>query len=629
MANRTLQRLLGETSLERKCLLFFGTSLFLLIIGSFWWYGGATIRLIYENTRSNCRTLIVKSLVELHAGELATNSEFNDLRKELNRELEMSSYSWSILCEGKPPVSGSHFGAPDSVESRMLADLRATYQDRLAQGNERPPDPLPGSSVLDVPDPAQVPPIYDTPKDALPIWKERRTLASTQYYQVVQWKESCVICHAPRYGIVMGDRSRQEVLPELPFMAVKVTLPFSNTQRAINRMYAIALAIAIITVFLAVLALYFIVRFLIVKPVQHLRNVSEQVEQGNYQARAEIETQDELEDLAHAFNGMLRHLVEAQTKLTTYNTELDAKVDQLAQANMKLYEMNRLKSDFLANISHELRTPLNSIIGFSEVLQGIESLNDKQKRYVSYIRRSGRGLLDMINDILDLAKMESGKMEVRLSEFFILPVVQEQCDFVRSLAEEKNIDVSVECTPDLPPLVQDQAKVGQILTNLLSNAIKFTPDGGYIRVVIRPEGSRSESDALPATPLRLTISVIDTGIGIAKEDQDSIFEKFRQAGTLRGDNLTREFSGTGLGLSIVRELCNLLHGHVSVRSELGRGSTFVVDLPWHLSAAAATPLDLELTDTRSFSERSRLAARKPLLAPAHGEALDPREPLHD
>jgi signal transduction histidine kinase len=235
--------------------------------------------------------------------------------------------------------------------------------------------------------------------------------------------------------------------------------------------------------------------------------------------------------------------------------------------------MNRLKSDFLATVSHELRTPLNSILGFSDVLSGIDALDDKQKRYVGNIQRSGRMLLEMINDILDLAKMESGKMEVRLSEFKISALVSAQCDMARPLAEKKNIDLDCGASPSLAPLRQDQAKVQQILNNLLSNAIKFTPDGGRIMVA-------AERDELG--DLRLTVA--DTGIGISVEDQQLVFEKFRQAiGALPdGDAMTREYSGTGLGLSIVRELCRLLGGEVSLESELGKGSTFTVRLPWRL-----------------------------------------------
>jgi two-component system, NarL family, sensor histidine kinase BarA len=169
--------------------------------------------------------------------------------------------------------------------------------------------------------------------------------------------------------------------------------------------------------------------------------------------------------------------------------------------------------------------------------------------------------------------MESGKMEVRLSEFKISALVSAQCDMARPLAEKKNIDLDCGASPSLPLLRQDPAKVQQILNNLLSNAIKFTPDGGRIMVAAQRD---DQGD------LRLTVA--DTGIGISVDDQQLVFEKFRQAtGALQdGDAMTREYSGTGLGLSIVRELCRLLGGDVSLESELGKGSTFTVRLPWRL-----------------------------------------------
>ena len=159
---------------------------------------------------------------------------------------------------------------------------------------------------------------------------------------------------------------------------MKVTIPSEETQLAMTKSRAILLATAIVTVFLSVITLYLVVRYVIVKPLNHLRDVSDEISRGNTNLRADIQTNDEFEDLAASFNRMLRHLVDTQEELRRVNDDLDAKLDQLAQANMQLHEMNRLRSDFLANMSHELRTPLNSIIGFSDVLRGIESLNDKQ-----------------------------------------------------------------------------------------------------------------------------------------------------------------------------------------------------------------------------------------------------------
>jgi signal transduction histidine kinase len=177
----------------------------------------------------------------------------------------------------------------------------------------------------------------------------------------------------------------------------------------------------------------------------------------------------------------------------------------------------------------------------------------------------------MINDILDLAKIESGRMEVRLSDFRIEQVITAQCDMARPLTERKNIDLETDIEPGLPEMFQDQSKVQQILNNLLSNAIKFTPEGG--RIVV---SARTGSGPY------VVMTVTDTGVGIAEEDQLAIFEKFRQGKSVLkgGDAMTREYSGTGLGLSIVKELCKLLGGEISLESELGKGSTFTVRLPW-------------------------------------------------
>jgi signal transduction histidine kinase len=323
------------------------------------------------------------------------------------------------------------------------------------------------------------------------------------------------------------------------------------------------------------------VRYVIVKPLEHLRDVSDEVRRGNIEARAEIHTADEFEELGVAFNRMLRGLIDTQEELKKANTALDDKVDELAQANLHLYETNRLKGDFLATMSHELRTPLNSILGFSDVLGGISSLDAKQQRYVENIRSSGRMLLEMINDILDLAKIEAGKMEIRPTVFRLESAVSAQCDMIRPLAEKRRIDVSFEVGPGLGEVEQDQGKVQQILANLLSNAVKFTPEGGRVDVMARLV---EPADGGPADEFAL--DVVDTGVGIAEGDQQAIFEKFRQGSVFqRDDAMTREVSGTGLGLSIVRELCRLLGGDVELESQLGRGSRFTVTLPLRLERA--------------------------------------------
>ncbi len=394
-------------------------------------------------------------------------------------------------------------------------------------------------------------------------------------------------------GIALGGLSAEH---EGDLLAIaKVMIPNRPMETKLNLNRAVLLATAIVTVMLAMIASYLIVRYVIVKPLRHLRDVSDSISRGDISQRADIHTGDEFEELAVAFNRMLRHLTTIQEELRQVNANLDGKVDELAQVNMRLYELNMLKSDFLATMSHELRTPLNSILGFSEVLESINSLDEKQKRYVQNIQKSGRTLLDMINDILDLAKIESGKMDTRVAEFHINNVIAAQCDMARPLSEKKNIDLQVNIQPALPPMRQDQARVQQILNNLLSNAIKFTPEGGWITV----SAERDDKNYL-------VLRVSDTGVGIAEEDRQAIFEKFRQGRTAMptGEAITREHSGTGLGLSIVKELCKLLGGEISVDSELGKGSTFTVRLPWTLQEQPR--LDSALIEGFSEFAKSRL-----------------------
>jgi two-component system sensor histidine kinase BarA len=440
------------------------------------------------------------------------------------------------------------------------------------------------------------------------------------YYQALRATKSCILCHRAlgTQNVALGDTLGVDATPleEGDLLGVvKVVIAdkevpdasLSNPElrKTADINTAILWTFGICTVSLAVIASYLIIRYIIVKPLKHLRDVSDEISHGNINLRADIHTGDEFEELGNAFNRMLRHLVDAQEKMRGVNADLDAKVDELAQVNMQLYEMNRLKSDFLATMSHELRTPLNSIIGFSDVLESIAALDDKQKRYVQNIQKSGRVLLDMINDILDLAKIESGKMEVRPSDFRIDNVISAQCDMARPLTERKNIDLDMEVAPDLPELYQDQGKVQQILNNLLSNAIKFTPEGGRI-VVSATRNDHGE----------LLLTVADTGVGIAEEDQTAIFEKFRQGRTALsgGDAMTREYSGTGLGLSIVKELCKLLGGSIALESQLGRGSAFMVRLPW-TRRASQPKLDTTTTDT----------ARDDLLRPRRADLRRPQD----
>ena len=238
---------------------------------------------------------------------------------------------------------------------------------------------------------------------------------------------------------------------------------------------------------------------------------------------------------------------------------------EIQDKSRQLEIANKHKSEFLANMSHELRTPLNAIIGFSEVLleRLFGDVNEKQVDYLKDIHSSGRHLLNLINDILDLSKVEAGRMELEPSTFDLPSAIANAMALIRERAQRHGIALGMDVDPDLGDIVADERKLKQILLNLLSNAVKFTPDGGRIDVRARQDDSF------------VRISVADTGVGIAREDQEAVFEEFRQVGS----NYTTKQEGTGLGLALTRRFVELHGGTIGVESEPGQGSTFTFTLP--------------------------------------------------
>jgi len=292
------------------------------------------------------------------------------------------------------------------------------------------------------------------------------------------------------------------------------------------------------------LALGFVISWSLIGPVQQMDTRLKQIASGDFSGRVEIPNRDELGALAANLNRMS---------------------EERGRLYQQLEAASRHKSEFLANMSHELRTPLNAIIGFSEVLleRMFGELNPKQEEYLQDIMSSGRHLLSLINDILDLSKVEAGRMELEPSAFD-LPAALENClTLVRERATRHGVTLDLMVGERLGQIVADERKVRQVVLNLLSNAVKFTPDGGRVAInAVRADGATE-------------ISVSDTGIGIGAGDQELIFEEFRQAG---GD-YTRKREGTGLGLALARKFVELHGGRIWVKSEVGKGSTFTITLP--------------------------------------------------
>ncbi|QIR37602.1 response regulator [Tolypothrix sp. PCC 7910] len=261
--------------------------------------------------------------------------------------------------------------------------------------------------------------------------------------------------------------------------------------------------------------------------------------------------------------------------------------EQLSHANTELIRATRLKDEFLANMSHELRTPLNAILGMSEVLQGevFGTLNERQHRAVTTIESSGQHLLELINDILEVAKIEAGKLELEISAVLVNQICHSSLSLVRQQAIQKNIQLQTDISTTLEEIEVDERRMRQVLINLLNNAVKFTPAGGLVTLKVRLERSHPNEENTLLAPAAIAFSVIDTGIGIAGEDIEKLFQPFVQVDS----SLSRQYSGTGLGLTLVKQIAELHGGCVTVSSELGKGSCFTVRLPYtKISPATAT-----------------------------------------
>jgi signal transduction histidine kinase len=312
------------------------------------------------------------------------------------------------------------------------------------------------------------------------------------------------------------------------------------------------------------LLLGFVVSWSFILPVREAHAFLGRVAIGDFGSTIRVANRDEFGELANRMNRMSRELEGLYDEQSRAAAELQRLNERLAQAS-------QAKSDFLASMSHELRTPLNAIIGFSEVLSErmFGELNEKQDEYLKDIYSSGTHLLSLINDILDLSKIEAGRMELELTDFDLPQAIDNTLTLVRERAGRRAIALHQSVEEHLGEIKGDERKVKQVLLNLLSNALKFTPEGGRVEVLARVVDGMAE------------ISVTDTGVGIAPEDQEAIFEEFRQVGTAE-----KKAEGTGLGLTLCRKFIELHGGRIWVKSQVGAGSTFSFTVPLHADGRA-------------------------------------------
>jgi PAS domain S-box-containing protein len=302
---------------------------------------------------------------------------------------------------------------------------------------------------------------------------------------------------------------------------------------------------------------------------------------------------------------------QAEVKLTETN-------HQLAVSNQELIRATRLKDEFLTNMSHELRTPLNAILGLSESFleEVFGAINDRQKKAISTVERSGQHLLSLINDILEVSKIEAGKLELEITTVSATTLTKSTLAFVKQLAHQKQIQLTTTFPPNLGNIDVDERRIRQVLINLLNNAVKFTPAGGQVKLEVQIE--QAQFCSLPiSTDLRqqldsgawILFAVTDTGIGITPENQSKLFQPFVQI----DGSLNRQYQGTGLGLTLVKQIVELHGGLVTLVSEFGQGSCFTVRLPYHAAAEPRTIPSPEPTPSLAITDGYLPSIEYPLI----------------
>ena len=394
-------------------------------------------------------------------------------------------------------------------------------------------------------------------------------------YEIVHPITTRVQREREEIGLTLGGREQT-----IGWARVGMSLSLKRVNETIVGVQRTILLVTSLVIVLGVIVTVFLIK-VIVRPVKQLALATRRLAEGERGFKVEIASKDEIGELAASFNQMAGALERREVELQDHADQLDRLNRQLVRQQQELREINlqleaasRHKSQFLANMSHELRTPLNSIIGFADILLD-ESVGElapeERKEFLGNILNSGRHLLRLINDILDLSKIEAGRMELHPELFALTEIVDSTLNTIKPLANQKQIAVEVATDPTLTRLVADPGKVKQVLFNLMSNAIKFTPEKGRVGLRV----SRGSGEAC--------FAVWDTGIGIKLEDQALLFEEFQQVES----TAAKQYEGTGLGLALARKFVELHGGRIWVESEFGKGSTFAFALP--LGAEAPAP----------------------------------------
>ncbi|NYC51151.1 signal transduction histidine kinase [Clostridium beijerinckii] len=369
-------------------------------------------------------------------------------------------------------------------------------------------------------------------------------------------------------------------------------IPESLFTAEINKNIQTAILFSIIALLLS-LIIYLKSTEIVLRPINHLINISEKFSKGDLHQRAKIFKNDEIGKLSSAFNNMAEELHilidNLEEKVEERTKKLEKTNTELKYAKIEAEKANEAKSEFLANMSHEIRTPLNAVIGFSELLKNTIK-DEKHKSYIETINVAGNSLLTIINDILDLSKIEAGRIELQYKPLKLSNIFREIKYIFKQKTKSKNIEFLLDIQEDFDEsILLDEVRIRQILLNLVGNAVKFT-DKGYVKLSLKGTTSQNKSS------VDFRISIEDTGIGIAEGEREKIFDAFKQAS---GQSI-KKFGGTGLGLSITKKLTEIMQGKIFVESIEGKGSTFYVEF-YNVPIAATEELP-EDTSTAYFNK---------------------------
>lgn len=349
--------------------------------------------------------------------------------------------------------------------------------------------------------------------------------------------------------------------------SVKLGLTTAENDKIINkRIEQFLISTLVISILLFIMLLYIIKHYLLTY-IEKLKVHTKLIGEGKYHKTLDINTKDEFEELSHSINTMTKNIDESHSNLKRLNLIQE-------QQKIELIEANKSKDDFLANMSHELKTPLNSINVISSVMMKNKdsSLSDKQVQNLSIINHCGNDLLFLINDVLDLSKLEAGEITLDNTTFNLNKLMLDIKNMIKPQAKDKNIQFVFEYEENIQFIYSDKQRIKQIVKNLLSNSLKFVKEG-TIELIIKDLEDR------------FSITVKDNGIGIEKKKLENIFDRFKQADT----STTRKYGGTGLGLAICKELSTLLNGSIDVQSEINIGTTFTLTLPKNSNKMDKTP----------------------------------------